>query len=176
MFSCENCKIFKSTYFEEHLQTAASKLMDFYFLWTTTGSWVLKKILVDVRFSFTMFTWSCSVLQINISNKLILFCFKAGFLPMVYLNEFKDAVVQRCSVKKVFIEILQNLQDNTCTRVSFLIKLQALRLCLTLAQVFSYEFCGISNNTFFYRTPLVAASKFVNLNNEKITAQIITQQ
>ena len=29
----------------------------------------------------------------------------------------------------------------------------------TLAQVFSCEFCEISNNTFFDRTPLVAASE-----------------
>ena len=36
-----------------------------------------------------------------------------------------EAVVQRCSVRKVFLEILQNSQENTCTRVSFLIKLQA---------------------------------------------------
>ena len=35
------------------------------------------------------------------------------------------AVVQRCSVKKVFLEISQNSQENTCTIVSFLIKLQA---------------------------------------------------
>ena len=28
----------------------------------------------------------------------------------------------------------------------------------TLAQVFSCEFCEISKNTFYYRTPLVAAS------------------
>ena len=28
----------------------------------------------------------------------------------------------------------------------------------TLAQVFSCEFCEIYNNTFYYRTPLVAAS------------------
>ena len=28
----------------------------------------------------------------------------------------------------------------------------------TLAQVFSWEFCEISKNTFFYRTPPVAAS------------------
>ena len=28
----------------------------------------------------------------------------------------------------------------------------------TLAQVFSCEFCEISKNTFFYRTPLAAAS------------------
>ena len=41
-----------------------------------------------------------------------------------------EAVVQRCSVKKVFLKILQNLQENTCTRVPFLIKLQV--LCLQL--------------------------------------------
>ena len=30
-----------------------------------------------------------------------------------------------CSVEKVFLEISQNSQENTCTRVSFLIKLLA---------------------------------------------------
>ena len=35
-----------------------------------------------------------------------------------------EAVVQRWSVKKVFLEILQNSQENTCTWVSFLIKLK----------------------------------------------------
>ena len=36
------------------------------------------------------------------------------------------AVVLRCSVKKVFLEISQNSQENNiCTRVSFSIKLQA---------------------------------------------------
>ena len=34
-------------------------------------------------------------------------------------------VVQRCSVKKVFLEISQNSQENTCANVSFLIMLQA---------------------------------------------------
>ena len=29
-----------------------------------------------------------------------------------------EAVVRWCSVVKVFLEILQNLQENTCTRVS----------------------------------------------------------
>ena len=36
---------------------------------------------------------------------------------------FSEAVVQRCSVKKVFLEISQNSQQNICDRVSFLIKL-----------------------------------------------------
>ena len=34
-----------------------------------------------------------------------------------------EAVARRCSVKKVFLEISQNSQENTCARVSFLIKL-----------------------------------------------------
>ena len=38
-----------------------------------------------------------------------------------------EAVVWMCSVEKVFLEILQNSQENTCARVSFLIKLQALK-------------------------------------------------
>ena len=32
------------------------------------------------------------------------------------LTKVLEAVVQRCSVKKVFLEILQNLQENTCAR------------------------------------------------------------
>ena len=39
--------------------------------------------------------------------------------------------------KKVFFKVSQNSQENTCARVSFLIKLQA------LTQVFSCEFCEI---------------------------------
>ena len=36
-----------------------------------------------------------------------------------------EPVAQKCSVKKAFLEISQNLQENTCARVSFLIKLKA---------------------------------------------------
>ena len=46
-----------------------------------------------------------------------------------------------CSVKKVSLKISQNSQENTCARDSFFNKVQA-------------SAC----NTFFYRTPLVAAS------------------
>ena len=42
-----------------------------------------------------------------------------------YLPKSLEGVVQRCSVKKVFLEISQNSQENTCASVSFLIKLQA---------------------------------------------------
>ena len=42
-------------------------------------------------------------------------------------NYIAEALAQRYSVKKVFLEILQNSQENTCASVSFLVKLQALR-------------------------------------------------
>ena len=48
------------------------------------------------------------------------------------------------SVEKVSLQISQNSQENTCASISFSIKLQV--------------FCKISKNTFFYRTPPVAAS------------------
>ena len=67
-----------------------------------------------------------------------------------------EAVVRRCSVKKVFLEISHNSQENTSARFSFLISYRAKKE--TLAQVFSYEFCENSKNTFYYRTSLVAAS------------------
>ena len=73
-----------------------------------------------------------------------------------------EAVAQRCSIKKVFLEVSQNSQKNTCARVSFLIKLLASAYNFikkeTPAQVFSCEFGEIFKNTSFYRTLPVAAS------------------
>ena len=57
--------------------------------------------------------------------------------------------VQRCSVKKVFLKISQIHRKTTVPDSGK----------ETLAQVFSCEFCKISKNTFFHRTPLVAASE-----------------
>ena len=59
---------------------------------------------------------------------------------------YPEAVVHSCSVKKVFLEILQT---STCAGVSFLIKLQAGGLRPTtslkkiLAQVLFCEICQI---------------------------------
>ena len=53
---------------------------------------------------------------------------------------------QLCSVKKVFLKISHNSQENTCTRVSFLIKeTEACNFIKreTMAQVFSCEICEI---------------------------------
>ena len=92
-------------------------------------------------------------------------------------HELSEAVVRWCSVKKVFLEISENSQKNTCSRRSFLIKLQARNfakfkgkhLCQrlsfikkeSLTQVFSCKFCEISKYTFFYRTLPAAASEIL---------------
>ena len=36
-----------------------------------------------------------------------------------------EAVTRTCSVKNILLKISQNSQENTCARVSFLVKLQA---------------------------------------------------
>ena len=60
--------------------------------------------------------------------------------------------------KEVFLEISQNSQEHICASVSPVPQACNFIKKETLAQVFSFELCEISKNTFFYRTPLVAAS------------------
>ena len=61
------------------------------------------------------------------------------------LSEWKcpEAVVRRCSVKKLFLRILENYQENTCTEVSFY---QGYR-----SPVLSCELCEIFKNTYFVK-------------------------
>ena len=63
-----------------------------------------------------------------------------------------EAVVRRCSVEKVFLEISQNSQENTCARVSFLIQKSFWRNC------FPVNFAKFLRTPFFYGTSLVAVS------------------
>ena len=80
------------------------------------------------------FSTSCQQLSSSVAKALCSFT----------VFEQREAVVQRCSVKKVFLKISQNSQENTCARVYFnFIKKE------TLAQVFSCEFCKSFKNIFF---------------------------
>ena len=62
---------------------------------------------------------------------------------------FPEAVFRRCSVKKLFLEILQNSQEKTCARDPFLIKLQA----STLLEKSLWHRCFPVNFAKFLRTP-----------------------
>ena len=70
---------------------------------------------------------------------------------------FSEAVVGRCSVKKVFLKISQNSQENTCARKRLrpatLLKKRTWHRCFPVNFV---KFLITS----FYRTPFVAASAF----------------
>ena len=63
---------------------------------------------------------------------------------VVAMSVFQKQLPESCSVKKVFLKLSQNLQENTHVRVSFWKKLQAWGL------VFSCESCEILKNTFFF--------------------------
>ena len=88
-----------------------------------------------INFSRREVSSVCSLLHLQI----LLFIFHSciSFLNLIYVHYLKtiihsypentEVVSRGCSVKKVFLEIQQNSQENTCPRVSFLIKLQASR-------------------------------------------------
>ena len=64
-----------------------------------------------------------------------------------------EVAIQRCSVKKVFLEISQNSYENTSARVSFFNKTAGVRpKACNLIRYFHVNFAE------FLRTPLVAAS------------------
>ena len=69
-------------------------------------------------------------------------------------NFHREADVQRCSVKKVFLNFhkIHRKTPVSAPQACNFIKKE------TLAQLFSCEFCVISKNTFSNRTPPVAAA------------------
>ena len=83
----------------------------------------------------------------------------------------------RSSLSKVFCKkgVLKNFTKFTGKHLCqslFFNKVAGLRpatlLKKTLAQVFSCDFCEISKNTFFHRTPLVAASKATTMEVKRL--------
>ena len=81
----------------------------------------------------------------------------------VLFSLVSEAGTRWCSVRKLFLEISQNSQESTCVGVSFLMKSYRPEACKfvkkeTPTQVLSFEFCEVFKNTFFCKTPLVAAS------------------
>ena len=78
----------------------------------------------------------------------------------------------------LFLVMLQNSQESTCARVSFLIKLHEYNFIKkeTLSQVFSCEFYEISKNTlntFSHRTSPVPVSVNCKLNGNFIFIKLM---
>ena len=79
---------------------------------------------------------SCgSIFQMNFKINNNLLHFKSN------RNAVQKRFARKCSLKKVFIEVLKNSQENICAKVSILIKFRL------LVQVFFCEFWEIFKNT-----------------------------
>ena len=87
-------------------------------------------------------SWSLFLIRLQVFRVFYAFRGYRNISGMKWVNDEcnRKAVVRRCSVKKVLLEISKNSQENTCASVSLLRKLQA--------QVFSCEFCEISKEIF----------------------------
>ena len=94
--------------------------------------------------------------------KLLMYRCQFIFLMILISRHFKELVIETValtySAKKVFLEISQNPQENTCARVSVIIKFEGLRPA-TLLKKRLWRRCFPVNfvkflRTPFYRTPL----------------------
>ena len=81
---------------------------------------IQKSLFEATHFSVILFRWFLMLFHISF--------FVSSNEVATYNSGQKKAVVFLCSVKKVFLNISQNSQENISARVSFLIKLQALGL------------------------------------------------
>ena len=161
MVSCECCEIFKSSLFYRTPWVAASELC-FMFIQVCIQCWV--KYLNEWKSSIL----SSVPLYRNHHYKSLYDTKNYQWVPVEHSSKLStnknvrciqekierrrsEAVTRSYSVKKVFLNFLKNLQENTCTRVSFLIKPEACDFIKkeTLTQVFFCEFCEIFKKTFF---------------------------
>ena len=128
MFSCENSKIFKNTYFEEQLRTTISETCSF--SWTAKLFWL---------------NWSLASVFVS---QFIVFFTNSPF-PI-------DTAVIRSSLLAILckVSVLTNFPKFTRKHLCFLMNLQIYRVLINLtkkeisARIFSLEFCEISHNTF----------------------------
>ena len=143
-------------------QVLAGKIWKLIF-WTSVGK--------RINFSVSIYWWSTeaySELYSGVFTKKPQLKYFRGSLntPLkfaIFLNSsVLEAFTRRCSIKKVFLEILQNSQESIYTRVSFLIKLQDSACNFikneTGAQVFLWIFKKNLTELLSYRTPPAAVT------------------
>ena len=120
MFSCEYCEIFKNTFFLRN---------------TSGGCFCNVQVIVLCNLGPSRPKQNCvgyfpskSLLraqsQYCTSNFLVQCCLRRIWTTLSTRFSYAEAVLRRCSVKKVFLKISQNSQKNTCAIAFFKIKLQ----------------------------------------------------
>ena len=90
-----------------------------FFRWWKQKTLVVRPLFSSGRFYIVaLFLRRNLRLDVNFVSYKNDYCLRNSFIP-------SEAVARMCSVKKVFLEISQISQENTCATVSFLIKLKA---------------------------------------------------
>ena len=87
---------------------------------TTFKTRCVGKVTLSHKFKVTDIESVNNILKLLRSNTY----FKYVLSPSISSVRFRSSR-QRCSMKKLFLEISQNSQGNTCIRVSFLTKMQS---------------------------------------------------
>ena len=77
-----------------------------------------KKILVTRSIFNKVVGQTCNFIKKKTKTKKYFFLGTFRATASTHL-QFAEAVTRRCSVKKVFLKISQNSEENTCIRVSF---------------------------------------------------------
>ena len=95
-----------------------------------------KNFLKDRRFHL------CSENDLNLKSipyKVKVFFWTKCFNSYI-LKQFSELVVPRCSVKKVFLRILQNSRENTCARNYLLLTVRTCSLNISLQKKWPAKF------------------------------------
>ena len=111
--------------------------------------------MIQTLYAFQTATVLSDISSFLCSKLCYVFYFLNHLTQIALFFFFSEAVSQRCSIKKLFLEILQNSQENTCAMVSFLIKLAPATL-LKKDSGKSAFLWSLRNfyKYVFYRTPL----------------------
>ena len=115
MFSCEFCEIFKNIFFHRTPLVAASEKLKAEAVFRRCS---VKKVFLKISQTKGVFLLILRNFQEHLFSKNTFFQRTPAAAASEKLKA--EAVVRRYSVKKVFLEVLLNSQENTCTRVSFL--------------------------------------------------------
>ena len=117
---------FRITFKDESLILSIKSLL-FEYLVSRFCSMYEKNYLCTSQIRFDNFT-IFSQMKFALTHKMFYCLPKRVYCP--------ESVVRMCSVKKVFLKMSQNSQENSCTRVSFLIKLLKPEACNFLKKNF----------------------------------------
>ena len=143
----------------------------------------MKSYLLQIFFKY-MFNWSTKSQHLHVtwwtspSRKTCIILLEVATFHWLFLAASLIKLIsdmhyrsrhRRCSVKKVFLENLENSQENSCATDSFLMSLWKNE---SLAQVFSCEFSKTKNTLFTEHLRTTASGfrsklnvKYINMSN-----------